>query len=803
MPPALELLHHARDLGFELRYSGGHRVGHRAERHQNAVQRLKRLTHLKADCCEKEKLWLVSVFPQDFYGSEICPPSQDIIKKFRSKAADAIYGVSQSMSPAIALFLGKKHILDPGYQLIWKAIVAARRWLVHATQRQRETFYELVATFRGGITKVRGPASALSLYLADVESQFTRDGHLLVGPFTRIHLVDSSLSRLRRFLTIAWQQDFLMKYTERKHLYNMLPPSRIDTVALLNKFQPDERCALIREIAGAFQTKHQQAEWQEDGNDACVHCSMPDSRHHRIFCCPAFANVRIPFQPCLDWCEENATVIADLPVIPTHEDELSHQVVQFADVKAVIGDRFYQLAKAHRDADSPLFAYTDGSCQFPQHPTTRIAGFAVVIDLCYNDDMRRHKAQVFLDAGAMPDTFQTMCQSRVQGEQNIGRAEFAAIEVVTRLPCRVVTFSDSQVSLHAVDQIRKLQFDFVKGHNLDIAETISLQLHDGHVFRKIKSHQTPSPEDDLLDVYHMLGNQAADMAANATCLPAWSELTAQLTDRHHKQEQWRENVFQLYKCILALQAARIQAEHVAELVPSEQLLDAKRNEVANLQVIMNYAPVDPFWQPFPESGKPLFEHYPWGTEFAVQFERWYNLLSWPATPHAKPCCRSGVSWIELAISFSLYVGKLLPVIRTSTHASKVLLHLETDQDQADYHVTLSDLAYTMTLMWGHFVSYIYADEQLQVKRGLVRALGWLGFGQQTCGLSKRPQFYMQNDVANFLSRNISGKTSLDFWVALPWLPKSRAQAIHQSDWIVKRTESYKRRRLHWATLRSC
>lgn len=96
---AVQRKHHAKDLGFEVRYSGHHSVGHREQRYTNALNRLQRLTFLRADSVEKEKLWMTSILPQAFYGAEVVPPSQTVIKKFRSKAADAIFGVSQSVSP--------------------------------------------------------------------------------------------------------------------------------------------------------------------------------------------------------------------------------------------------------------------------------------------------------------------------------------------------------------------------------------------------------------------------------------------------------------------------------------------------------------------------------------------------------------------------------------------------------------------------------------------------------------------------------------------------------------------------------
>lgn len=254
-------LHHARDLGFEMRYSGGHRVGHRADRHCNGQHRLRRLQHLHADTEEKEKLWTVSIFPQAFYGAEICPPSSQVIKQYQSKLADAIFGPSSSMAPAIALLFGAKRILDPGYMLIWQALHAAKRWLHNVTQSHRDRFFRLAANFQGGLSSVRGPASALTHYLAELNWTIDKAGFLLIGPFTKLNLYTSSLQQLKRALTLAWQQGLFIRFTLRKHLFWAPPISRIDTVALLNSLNNQQRRALIREISGAFQTQHQQSQW--------------------------------------------------------------------------------------------------------------------------------------------------------------------------------------------------------------------------------------------------------------------------------------------------------------------------------------------------------------------------------------------------------------------------------------------------------------------------------------------------------------------------------------------------------------
>eukprot|EP00438_Fugacium_kawagutii_P002306 Skav226065 [mRNA] locus=scaffold211:563780:568420:- [translate_table: standard] len=797
---AVERLHHAKDLGFEMRYSGAHRIGHRKDRYQHALQRLKRLSFLQTDADEKEKLWLVSVFPQGFYGSEICPPSQAVLKQFRSKAADSIYGASQSMNPALALFLGRKHVLDPGYLVVWKAIISARRWLARSKQKERYCFYRMTSQFQGGLSTVKGPASALALYLNEVVWQLDNKGNLHVGPFTTLHILDTPQRTLRRALTIAWQSDLLIKYSERSHLYHLSPISRIDTVALLNKFNSKDRACLVRELAGAFQTQHQQSQWQEEADGTCPFCKLPDSRHHRIFECPAMSEARQPFQRSLQWLEDEG-FLADLPVVHAHPDEEAHQVLQHREPWPIIGPSFFQFAKKRRDADLPLHMYTDGSCLFADHPSSRIAGFAVVIDLCETDEQRKQVAQMYFDSGPWREYFQVLCQSRLQGDQDIGRAEFAALEVTARFPGTIYTRTDSQVCIADIQRICRGDFDWVKGNNIDIAERISMQLHHGHFFLKIKAHQTPTPSQDRLEVFHILGNTFADECAKATCLPSWSPFTQHLHDRHQQQDMWREHVFQLYKCFLALQSARIRAEQNKQLESQgEELLEAHRSGDVTLHVLAHYDPPQPATFEFPAVGLPLFEAFPWGPAFADMVKQWYENLVWPGQPPQQACCRAGVSWLEVGLSLSLTLGAALPVIRSDTAGRKRLIHISTRDDLRRQQVTLADISTMAQLILGHFLAYIQPQHLPIEKRGLNRALIWVGFRQHTCGFCPRPRLPFQKEILAYLSNHVTGKNSFDVACDFDWVTDVRKWPLTEGNWCELRDRSYRLRRKFWQQL---
>ena len=125
-----------------MHYSGPHRLGHRKDRFDKGFQRLQRLQTMRVSLSLKERLLLSSVFPSMFHGSEICPPSADVVDKVRSKAADAVLGPSRTMNPAIALLLAGRQVLDPQVWLICQAIRAAKYWLLRQNEDCRSKFFK-------------------------------------------------------------------------------------------------------------------------------------------------------------------------------------------------------------------------------------------------------------------------------------------------------------------------------------------------------------------------------------------------------------------------------------------------------------------------------------------------------------------------------------------------------------------------------------------------------------------------------------------------------------------------------------
>ena len=369
----IAILTHSRDLGFELQYSGAHRIGHRALRYDEGFRRLERLETIRLDLSVKEHVLLSSVWPATLYGSEIFPPPSNVLARLASRAADALVGKSKAMSPCLVLLLSGSQILDPTFTCIHMALRAARYWLFQCSQSDRHRFFHLVAVATGRAQDIKGPASALRYYLDSVAWQCDKQGYIQVAPFLKIHLLQDSWQRVEFFLTQAWQQDLIVTRTHRTSLFGLQDISRHDTMSILKKFDDNARRKLLREIAGAYQTSNQKHHWVDNHSMQCPFCTEQDSKMHRLCECPAFAEVRAPFRQLIQKLQDVEHSMLDLPVIHVHPDFIVHQHLQFREPRVIFSDQVMaKLAEVMQYSGQVLQFFTDGSCFHPQHVMHRL-----------------------------------------------------------------------------------------------------------------------------------------------------------------------------------------------------------------------------------------------------------------------------------------------------------------------------------------------------------------------------------------------------------------------------------------------
>ena len=195
------------DLGFQLQYSGMTRLGKIVDRLDEGERRIRRLAHLPQTLEVKEHLVIASIFPAAFCGSEIRPISCQKLESVRSKVAASLFGEGRNLSPPIAVLCAGNTILDPFFHVILKAILIARQFLLTATAVVYDDFCSLVSSFRGSLSQVKGPASALAYYISQLGWQMNPLRVVHMTAFLSFPLHKISVGRLRRFAILAWQDD--------------------------------------------------------------------------------------------------------------------------------------------------------------------------------------------------------------------------------------------------------------------------------------------------------------------------------------------------------------------------------------------------------------------------------------------------------------------------------------------------------------------------------------------------------------------------------------------------------------------
>ena len=408
----------ATDLGCPLSYHGNNLLGTLRDRLQEAKNRLMRIQRSSWPLEVKIHIIASSIYPLAFYGCEFTVVGISHLKALRTQIVYALLGEkSQSASSAIFLQFA-----------IVAALKQAQRYLWRCSPAKRFAFLQTLATPKRTTGLAQGPATALREYLLRID--FLSDPMAIFGFLT---LTRSTLSLYTGFKTLkplllqAWQEQFLVSHTQRKSLFNLPSVDRISTLQILKKYHNKERLLLLREISGAFQTKVQQASWDESTDVLCPWCqAAPDTRHHRLSTCAALSDTREPFQSLVTELIDENSHLVDLPVVFCEPDLHYIRSVHTAMPEATIPTEVIRSLRI-RHGSQPFSCYTDGSCQAPACVMSRYSAYAIIADLYVNDQERMDQVRLYASTGVIPPTLQLVGAARLTGAQNIHRAKNLAV----------------------------------------------------------------------------------------------------------------------------------------------------------------------------------------------------------------------------------------------------------------------------------------------------------------------------------------------------------------------------------------
>eukprot|EP00435_Cladocopium_sp_Y103_P031817 s28_g8.t1 len=762
----------AADLGFQLQYSGNTELGAMLTRLQEGFQRLQRLQAMPHLLGVKETMLRTSVYPAALHGAEIKPPSIDHFQQLRTRSARALFGFNNSLSPAIALSCTKGGILDPEFWLTVKALFTARHFLLTQKPDHVQMFFRLCSKFQGTLSQVCGPASALAFLLRQLTLQLDAQGCLHVTAFLKFPILRVSKKRLLRYLEDAWMNKLIVMHTARFKWFHFPDISRVGTTKCLQAFADTKRWQLIREIAGGYQTASQKQKWLTTESGLCPHCNQPDSRYHRLVECPLGAHIREPYQAKLDHLIEQESLLLEFPVITIHPNLEAINLMQHQIPDAIWSDKILQLVRQKQRDNETLHWFTDGSCMLPSHVDSRFSAYAVILDLCHNDAERCAVADTFRYSPAESPTFVTACTARGQAEQDILRAETQAILAVALTIGPGVIHSDSQVAIHNVTLALQATnpAGFASCEHVDLLlriwdrrQSIDLQ------FAKVKAHQDlPAVSDPLLR-YWAIGNDFADRVAQHTCLHHMPDMVQTKQRMHAEYMTDLDNLQTVYRLHLELQDMRA-------CVVKQQTdgLNIVQHDHRAICAAFASWKVEQSPRVFPAPDLEFVTHSAFGEEVAQQTCAWLQQLVWPETDEGPLGFSTGVTWIELGLSWMFTHQRFLPILRKDNRGTVRLVYPANFTAAKDQGFTCIEAGTMMQKITGNVLSLLVTslwpeDSSRQKSSALYR----MGSHRYHQGINLRPQFPHQDKVIELLQAAVycQDKDGLSCTPSIPCLPR--------------------------------
>lgn len=734
----------AMDLGAQLTYRGNSRLGKLRDRLQKANRRLQRLEGQVEPLHSKARLITAGIYPVALYGMELVPVGSQHMDQLRTAVANALFGASVSRNSAIAIHCTPA-VQDPQLVLMQRVILSARRFLLRAKAIEKERFFNMVACHNGAAHECKGPAGVLKYHLCKFGWQLCRKGILAINGFVQLPFLEIGINTLLRLCQMQWQ-DQIMTFTDRKALRGLPPICRLSTVQVLRKFNSAQQVKLVNEIAGAFQTRSQQAAWDDLVDPRCQHCGELDTREHRALTCQALQDLRTKHQSTFDWIEQSGSAMGDLPVVFCHEARECLFTVQWLQVEPQIEANLHFHLQSLDQRGHAITMFTDGSCFHPSLPEFRYAAFAVALDCATSDAERCHQVIQYQQTGEMPASLKTLIAGRLPGLQDIHRAEIFAIVVVMERYCNTVIYTDSATTLRLLRLVETATdiSELAAAPYFDLLIRLWRVWHLGsRTFHKIKAHAEGRTDLSLLQQYMHLGNKLANDSAIHACKHCFPGVVATLEEACLNQWEQQTHLRRLFEFHLDAQKRMAQLQQEQK---KEDTLEPV--QTSKWDALKEYHVVD-CWVA-PNIVLNWTRHTAWGPTIAAHMLSWMQQFRWPKEASNDELATIGISWYELVLSFMRYSEMFFPLRRSDNHGREHLIPFKSRQQVEAYGVKFSEFANTFAIFYLQFTGLLSTDIWPCYDRKLVKSLFVQGAQIFTSGFAQRPSFPYQAWVHDVL-----------------------------------------------------
>ena len=631
---------------------------------------------------------------------------------------------AHSMNPAFVLHCAHKKLVDPHLHVIITAIKSARRFLFNCGPDIKGKFLDIASTPSRLVGQSRGPASALREYILRLGWVISKTGDIQVGAFHTINLMQDPLKRIAHFAMMSWQETLITLHSSRFKIYGMLPFSRVDTLQTLNSFADGEKVLLIREIAGAFQTKTQQNKWDCTTDDVCPWCGKEkDTRTHRTLFCSEFVDARKPHQNIVQYLIQQESSLPEFPVFHQYQHAEFLQRLHFAFPEAIISPMILDII---RNMPNKPFVCTDGSCLHQNMISVRYAAYAIVVDWAQSDTQREFEANKFLHTGEIPQTLEVIAKARVTGEQNIARAELVALVLCFENTNNFTLYTDSAYVISCVNKIQQqLPLNkWLDSSDFDLMHRLQKTFQCNNEVKKIKAHTNIKDIPDAISRYHALGNQLANDQAIHTCKTMDQPTVLELQQCFTETMQKKAELTELYRLILDLQVARAQREPYLQSQNDVDVVEQGNSQHTLWNALENWH-VRSEWL-FPNCNCDALKYSAYGFSFSTAIVEFFSKCQWPMNEQGPNNLTMGMAWTEVLLGIALIFGGCPPVRRWVDN-EEILVQPHDHQEAKSLGITLSEL--TAQTVWYVKHTAALVDKDIypkEVQQGKVSSLYLMG-----------------------------------------------------------------------------
>eukprot|EP00438_Fugacium_kawagutii_P006933 Skav203599 [mRNA] locus=scaffold935:269986:271470:+ [translate_table: standard] len=462
--------------------------------------------------------------------------------------------------------------------------------------------------------------------------------------------------------------------------------------------------------------------------------------------------------------------MAEFSVVTVHPYQHIVQAMHFRQPNAIIAPVVVQHVLEQQRQAKEVHWYTDGSCMYPDFPTSQYGAYSVVLDLLQTDEERCMYVTTQQTFATDLKAFACVAAGRTCGEQDILRSELQAGLCILQQAPYGCLHMDSAVALLLLNKaLQAADWRHLMQHeHCDLLyEAWACRDSQQVTFHKVAAHQEHRQDLPWRDRYHSWGNAYADDRAKQTALEMVPDLVHTLEEYHQDHVHQRQLLTIVLKLHLDQHPLRVAATQL-------QRGDTTKHQRTQQEVHQAFAtwavtPATRFSRPQDTS---FLRFCSWGQEIAELMLDWLAMLDWPAEGDTRgPLDQAtGTTWLEMTLSFILATRSLLPVLRVDNTGDKRVLRLGSQSHATEYATDLKEQSQNFRLVLENVQALVPSRIWPDPSRRKVQSLYILGHKGYVQGVDCRPGMPHQSALTTILQQRFSQSSS-----SLSWMPSFELQ----------------------------